>query len=175
MTLSDLAIFQLEWDDEKLAALAANNGQVDQAQTEKLALEALGQKDPPAPSPVSTDRAFTRPVRVKFENHTKEVPVFYTARTEDSLSKLASQINTSHAAAKAAAKSTLQHAIKCGAFLHDAKGRVKHGQWLPWLRDHRPEVSERMAQSYMRLHDRRAELKSETGFVFEGTIKHDLS
>jgi hypothetical protein len=92
----------------------------------------------------------------------------------EAVDPLAEKVNSAHAAAKASARDALAHAIACGGLLASAKGRLNHGEWLPWLRDRCPEISERMAQNYMRLHDRRADLKSETGFVFE-TIKHALA
>lgn len=44
----------------------------------------------------------------------------------------------------------IEHAVRAGALLIDAKAVVEHGQWLPWLRDNFG-LSERSAQSYMRL------------------------
>lgn len=68
-----------------------------------------------------------------------------------SLSSLASRINTSHQACEAATRSAVQHALECGAALIEAKATVPHGQWLPWLKANCPAVSERTAQKLMRL------------------------
>jgi hypothetical protein len=46
--------------------------------------------------------------------------------------------------------STDQHAMAAGDLLLEAKLRLKHGEWLPWLAEHR-SMSERTAQRYMRL------------------------
>ena len=43
----------------------------------------------------------------------------------------------------------MRHAIEAGALLLEAKEQLKHGQWLPWLKDH-CTISERTAQLYMR-------------------------
>jgi hypothetical protein len=57
-------------------------------------------------------------------------------------------------------KQSLEHAIMAGELLIEAKEQVKHGEWLPWLRDH-CTISERTAQLYMRCAKNRAELTSE--------------
>ena len=48
-----------------------------------------------------------------------------------------------------ALKDSVRHAIEAGSLLLEAKEQLKHGQWLPWLRDH-CIMSERTAQLYMR-------------------------
>ena len=60
------------------------------------------------------------------------------------------EIRLAHAACNAAAQTSIAHAIKCGTLLTEAKGKLKHGQWLPWLHD-KCGLSERTAQRYMRL------------------------
>ena len=59
-------------------------------------------------------------------------------------------IRTERDACSAAAQTSIEEAIKCGRLLEEAKGLLKHGQWLPWLRDN-CGLSERSAQRYMRL------------------------
>ena len=44
----------------------------------------------------------------------------------------------------------IEHAIRAGEALIQAKQLVEHGQWLPWLRDN-CKMSERTAQNYMRV------------------------
>jgi hypothetical protein len=63
---------------------------------------------------------------------------------------LAAEIMRAHAEARGAARMSLTHAIKAGEALIEAKGQLKHGEWLPWLKD-KCELSERTAQVYMQL------------------------
>jgi len=44
-----------------------------------------------------------------------------------------------------ALKNSVRHAIAAGTLLIEAKDKLGHGQWLPWLRDH-CTISERTAQ-----------------------------
>jgi hypothetical protein len=73
------------------------------------------------------------------------------------LDQIAGRIRQEHAAAGVSAKKALEHALAAGELLIEAKGQVKHGQWLPWLSAN-CELSERTAQAYMRL----AKMKSAT-------------
>jgi hypothetical protein len=66
------------------------------------------------------------------------------------LPTLEAEIKAAHEACAAAAQTSIEHAIKCGEMLIEAKGLLKHGQWLPWLHDN-CGLSERSAQRYMRL------------------------
>jgi hypothetical protein len=80
----------------------------------------------------------------------------------NSLTDLAARIKTEHAATRDAAKKTVAHAIAAVELLIEAKALIgKHGKWLPWLRDN-CDLSERMAQNYMRLARNQEALKSET-------------
>lgn len=54
---------------------------------------------------------------------------------EHRLVELASQINAEHHAAEKAAESAVEHAIRCGNLLLDARGRVPHGEWEEWLKE----------------------------------------
>jgi hypothetical protein len=104
-------------------------------------------------------RKASQTVAVQVKSETIRIPVPILRETvspfgppsPDPLSDLASQINKAHAAAKAALSSALKHAIKCGELLSNVKKRVPHGQWLPFLRKHCPELSERSAQVYVQL------------------------
>ena len=62
---------------------------------------------------------------------------------------LAARIKAEHEAVSVALKDSVRHAIEAGSLLLEAKEQLKHGQWLPWLRDH-CIMSERTAQLYMR-------------------------
>jgi phage N-6-adenine-methyltransferase len=66
-----------------------------------------------------------------------------------SLEELANHANIQHKAADESAKTAFAHRIAAGEALIAAKGRLKHGEWLPWL-----ELNflgdERTAQLYMK-------------------------
>jgi hypothetical protein len=66
----------------------------------------------------------------------------------NSLIDLAARIRAEHDACDAALKRGLEHATAAGKMLIEAKALLKHGEWLPWLRDH-CAMSERKAQRYM--------------------------
>jgi hypothetical protein len=70
--------------------------------------------------------------------------------TTTELVTLAELINAEHRACEAAAVSAVEHAIRCGELLLEAKERSGHGGWLEWLRKN-CEVSSRHAQRYMQL------------------------
>lgn len=72
------------------------------------------------------------------------------AAGSNSLPELAARIRAEHEATGDALKSSVEHGIAAGELLIEAKAKVQHGQWLPWLRDN-CEMSERTAQLYMRL------------------------
>jgi hypothetical protein len=79
------------------------------------------------------------------------------------LETLAAEINTEHRAVFEAIKAGLQHALRCGQLLLQAKEQVKHC-----------EVSERSAQAYMRIAQRWPELeKSATvaDLTFRGALE----
>jgi hypothetical protein len=67
------------------------------------------------------------------------------------LDQLAAEIRSHHEAIVAAARSMVLHAIYAGARLKEARARVGHKNWLPWLKRNCPAVRERMAQYYKRL------------------------
>lgn len=64
---------------------------------------------------------------------------------------LAARIVAEHKAVRAAMKSTLEHALACGTLLIEAKAKLAHGRWLPWLAEHCASLSERTAQVYISL------------------------
>ncbi len=63
---------------------------------------------------------------------------------------LAAEIRCAHADVQDAAKTAAERAIAAGKALIEAKQLVKHGQWLPWLREH-CALPERTAQLYMQV------------------------
>jgi hypothetical protein len=66
------------------------------------------------------------------------------------LKTIASQANREHQLATDAACDALEHAMRCGELLSQAKAELGHGNFLPWLKANFAG-SERTAQSYMRL------------------------
>jgi hypothetical protein len=78
----------------------------------------------------------------------------------NSLPELAARIRAEHAATGAALKSSIDHSIAAGELLIEAKAKVPHGQWLPWLRDN-CAISERTAQLYMRLAKNRTAIEGQ--------------
>jgi Protein of unknown function (DUF3102) len=78
----------------------------------------------------------------------------------NSLADLAARIRVEHEAVSDALADSVRHAIAAGELLIEAKGQLKHGQWLPWLRDH-CTISERTAQLYMRVAKNRTEIENQ--------------
>ncbi len=70
--------------------------------------------------------------------------------TSLSTNELAECISKEHQACRSAAQSAVQHAIRAGELLLEAKSKIPHGQWLSWLEGN-CGVAERTAQAYMRL------------------------
>jgi hypothetical protein len=64
---------------------------------------------------------------------------------------IAHTISEAHRQCRAAVEAGLEKAIECGQALISAKAMLKHGEWLPWLAKHCPDVSPRTAQAYMRI------------------------
>ena len=90
---------------------------------------------------------------------------------EIGLPELATRIKTLHGDVVGAGKTIIQKAMEAGDALIRAKRNpvMKHGEWLPWLRDN-CGVSERRAQHYMKLATNRlrieAAMKNEPGADF---------
>jgi hypothetical protein len=72
---------------------------------------------------------------------------------------IAASINEHLAAAEAAIRRGLEHAIAAGLLLIEAKELVAHGEWLPWLQAN-CRLSARQAQTYMRLARNRHKLEA---------------
>jgi hypothetical protein len=89
-----------------------------------------------------------------------------------SLADLATRINAAHKAVSAYMRRGLREAIQTGHLLLEAKARLKHGQWLPWLHKH-CDVPERTCHVYMRLAEHEAEIGNVadiTDFTVRGAI-----
>jgi hypothetical protein len=80
---------------------------------------------------------------------------------EKSLHRLAEEINAEHRAFVGGFRKTVEHGIRAGELLSDAKKQCEHGTWLPWL-EKNCEVSARTAQEYMRLYNHRDALRANT-------------
>ena len=70
--------------------------------------------------------------------------------TSNRLPERAARIRAEHEACGAALKRGLQHAAAAGNMLIEAKAQLKHGEWLPWLRNH-CGIPERTARRYMEI------------------------
>ena len=66
------------------------------------------------------------------------------------IAHIATEINEAHALAMEHAGAAVANGIRVGQLLLEAKTKVPHGQWLPWLRAN-VTFSDRTAQSYMRI------------------------
>lgn len=75
------------------------------------------------------------------------------AANNRSLADLGARINEAHHLAIQHAGKAIEHAIACGQMLLEAKAKLPHGQWLPWLRQN-VCFGERSAQGYMRVAQR---------------------
>lgn len=73
-----------------------------------------------------------------------------TEQLSNRLPVLAAEIKIAHAGVNSAAKVAAEHAIEAGRALIEAKALLKHGEWLPWLKEH-VGFSDRTAQIYMKI------------------------
>jgi hypothetical protein len=88
---------------------------------------------------------------------------------------LAARIRAEHEAVAIAIKRGPEHAIAAGNLLIEAKKQLaRHGQWLPWLRDH-CQVPERTASHYMRLARQGPELLSKSATVADLTVREAVA
>jgi Protein of unknown function (DUF3102) len=88
----------------------------------------------------------------------------------NSLTDLAARIKAEHEAIKVSLRESVQHAFAAGELLIEAKKQLnKHGQWLPWLREH-CTISERTAQLYMRCAKSRAEIEKSARGIADLTL-----
>jgi hypothetical protein len=86
------------------------------------------------------------------------------------LGELAVTIRREHEAAAEAVKRGLNHAIAAGQLLNEAKALLRHGEWLPWLRD-RCAISDRTARLYMSLAKNRELLEGQIGNVADLSVR----
>jgi hypothetical protein len=75
----------------------------------------------------------------------------------NSLTDLAFRIKAEHEASSESARRSLVHAMAAGDLLLEAKQQLKHGQWMPWLKQH-CAIPDRTARLYMRLAENRSQI-----------------
>jgi Protein of unknown function (DUF3102) len=73
----------------------------------------------------------------------------------------AKEANLLHETMTGFAQKTVQYAIRLGEILCGVKDSLEHGQWLPWVQENLA-FSERTAQNYMAVFNRREDIKSES-------------
>jgi hypothetical protein len=91
----------------------------------------------------------------------------------NSRADLRERLKTEHAAIVDSLKNSLSHAMAAGDMLLEARARLKHGQWLPWIES--CDLSERTAQRYMRLARNRAVIEAKSDTVSDLGIKGALA
>jgi len=97
-----------------------------------------------------------------------------TAPTITARADLAAAINQEHKHAVNKAREALEHARRCGELLLQAKKRMPHGEWLPWLTDN-CKFSARTATGYMRLASRWDELRAKSATVADLPLRTALA
>src|SRR5215831_1048294 len=86
--------------------------------------------------------------QAQLDNPAKNFPADIVA--SNSLADLAARIRAEHEKVVLALKRGVERAIAAGDLLIEAKALLKHGQWLPWLRDD-VGIPARTATRYMEL------------------------
>jgi hypothetical protein len=80
----------------------------------------------------------------------RQIELKASSIVNSALADLAERINGEHAAAVASFRTVIDHAIACGRLLIEAKDKVEHGAWIPWL-EANCTVTPRLCQYYMRI------------------------
>ena len=79
------------------------------------------------------------------------IPMTTTALLTPSIESLAQAINRAHRDARQYVACATERALEAGDLLIEVKAQLPHGRWLPWLKQHCPDISRRTAQNYMRV------------------------
>ena len=88
------------------------------------------------------------------------------------LEHLAERINDAHREARYHASRAVERALEAGDLLLEVKSTLGHGEWLPWLAQHCPDVSRRSAQGYMRLaRDLPLEMRNVAHLTLNGAMR----
>lgn len=90
------------------------------------------------------------------------------------LPALAIAINSEHALAEQYASMAIHRAKRAGELLNQAKAKVSHGEWLPWLSANCPTIATRTAQAYMKLDREWGTLESKCATVAHLTVSDAL-
>src|SRR5262245_5723331 len=117
----------------------------------------------PRPSRAPTDRPrrcpAARPAVQGVSLMQRQLPVApIVARAEETLEHLAHAISADHEASEEAGMEAVRRARDAGEKLLRAKGMVKHGRWLPGLKN-RAKIEQKTAWRYMQIALRWDELK----------------
>ena len=84
----------------------------------------------------------------------------HPTETTSSTCPAVSEIVALHGQILTTARTTLDKAIRIGQLLTEQKASLKHGEWLPWVKDNLP-FDARTAQNYTRCSGERDRLKNE--------------
>jgi hypothetical protein len=95
-------------------------------------------------------------------------------RRSTQLKQLARDANDAHRRGLNSAKATMEEWFTAGRALLKAKAMLDHGQWLPWLKENCPNISERQAQRYMKLAEREADIRAKSDMVSDLTMQAAL-
>jgi Protein of unknown function (DUF3102) len=83
---------------------------------------------------------------------------------------LAEAIEREHLAATRDARSAMEHAIRCGVLLLEAKASLAHGEWLPWIAANL-SFGDRQARKYLSLAKHAEAIRnSDSDFTIEGAL-----
>ncbi len=88
----------------------------------------------------------------------------------ETLPDLAARINTAHEAVARSFGNSIKHAIEAGILLVQAKEKLAHGQWLPWLKEN-CSIQERTAQLYMQMSKGEAQLRLKSATLADLTLE----
>jgi hypothetical protein len=92
------------------------------------------------------------------------------AKTMNELTSMVTEITELHYKITTAIKKTLQDAIRIGELLKEQKDKMPHGVFTSWIKENLP-FSDRTARNYMRVHESRERLKTESVSVLNGAYK----
>jgi hypothetical protein len=90
----------------------------------------------------------------------------------NSLADLAARIKAEHEATAIAMQRGIEHAMAADLLI-EAKAKLKHGQWLPWLTEH-CAMSDRSAQRYIRIAKNRTSIEANTPRVSDLSLRGAL-
>jgi hypothetical protein len=89
------------------------------------------------------------------------------------LADLAAEIRREHAAVLHHARKALDHALTAGERLLEAKGQLRHGEWLPWIKQ--VGIPERTCQHYMRLARHADDFRTKSASFADLTIESAIA